>query len=105
MRSFTIKIRNLAEWMADGAVSVEVMILADDFVTATMKAHEVLDGLRSALAALASENENVKKDLENLRVVTVQETCATVVDGVGVYSESDGVKNAVDRLAKRLAKT
>ena len=108
MRCFSVTIKNDASWVSDGSISVEVMVLAEDFITATMKAHEIADSLKSKLESIA-EGSNLGKDLSSLRVLQVQEICAVVsADGVGTYRggfrSGLGVEEAVQKLTARLAK-
>ncbi len=107
MRCFSVSIKNDSHWVSDGSISVEVMVLADDFIAATMKAQEINDELKAKLERI-TEDQNIGKDLRSVRVIQVQETCSVVADGVGTYQGGYrgglGVEAVVEKLTMKLTK-
>ena len=105
MRCFHIKIENDSDRIYDGAISAEIMILAEDFVGATMKTHEVLEEFRRKLSEI-TEGTKFARDLDTLRVVEIRETCRVVIDGIGQYGNTfrHGIQEAVDSLTAKIEK-
>lgn len=104
MRCFNVKLKNDAGWYSDWSISCEVMVIADDFIAATMKAHEVSEGLRMKLVKIA-EGHNLGKDLESIKVQSVSELCHVVENGVGQYGDSaHSIEEVTQRIANRLTK-
>jgi hypothetical protein len=105
MKCFLVKIANDSQWMSDGRIQIEFMVLAEDFISATMRGHDVMSDLMHKLIPIA-EGNIIGKDLDSTRVIEVHETCSSVIDGIGkVSGTSHGVDEAVEYFVKKLAKT
>ena len=104
MRCYRIKIKNEAEWYSDGQITIEVMVLAEDFLSATIKGQDISTEAMQRLDAVM-KGERLGKDLDTLRLKEVVEICQNVVDGVGNFSDDrHSLENAVDQVVSRLEK-
>ena len=104
MKCYRIKIKNDADWLSDGQISIEVMVLADDFLSATVKGQDVTTSVVEKLETIVN-GDRLGKDLDTLRLQEVVEMCPTVVDGIGDFSsDRHSIANAVEQVTKRLEK-
>ena len=106
MRCFSVKVQNDVEWVSDGSIKVDFMLFAEDFISATMKAEEVVSMFRAKIEPIV-KGSRLANDLETIRVQELRDTCAVVIGDVGQSHftlASDTIDGAVERITARVAK-
>jgi hypothetical protein len=65
MKLFRVNAKNDFKWSSDGAISAQFFLLADDLISAVMKADEVVTSLKERITS--------KNGSQGLRVCSIQE--------------------------------
>lgn len=95
MRAYQAKIGNETIWLSAGSFSFSVMILAEDFISAAMRAHELCNSAKDALVKIP------EVDADSVCITSLDQISSDVVGDSGRLRYEESLEQAIEKVLRR----